>query len=138
MSTLVDTSVLLDILVDDKRFAESSELLLRKCRNKGRLVICEVVLAEIRPALESEAELSSFCEDIGLEFEACPLEAASLAGAMYARYLANKGTAKRVLPDFLVGAQAQVGGQILLARDRGYYREYFKDIELLDPSRITD
>ncbi|MFH2114348.1 MAG: PIN domain-containing protein [Spirochaetota bacterium] len=138
MSTLVDTSVLLDILLDDKRFAEPSELLLRKARNKGRLVICEVVLAEIRPALQSNAELAGFCEDIGLEFEACTMEAAILAGSMYARYLANKGTAKRVLPDFLIGAQAQACGYTLLARDRGYYREYFKSIELLDPSRVAD
>lgn len=87
MSTLVDTSVLLDILLDDPRFAASSESLLRKCRNRGRLVICEVVLAEIRPALRNEAELHGFCEDIGLEFEACSLEAAALAGAMFARYL---------------------------------------------------
>lgn len=138
MSTLVDTSVLLDILLDDKRFAGSSEIFLRKARNKGRIVVCEVVLAEIRPALQSDAELSSFCEDLGLEFEACTIEAAALAGSMYARCLANKGTAKRVLPDFLVGAHAQAGGYTLLARDRGYYREYFKSIELLDPSRIAD
>jgi hypothetical protein len=137
MSTLVDTSVLLDILLDDARFAQSSESLLRKCRNQGRLVICEVVLAEIRPALRNDAELCSFCEDIGLEFEACPMEAAILAGAMFARYLANKGTAKRVLPDFLIAAHAQACGYPLLARDRGYYRQYFKNIKLLDPSRTA-
>ena len=137
MSTLVDTSVLLDILLDDQRFAALSESLLRKCRNQGRLVICEVVLAEIRPALRNEAELYGFCGDIGLEFEACPLEAAALAGAMFARYLSNKGTAKRVLPDFLIGAHAQACGYPLLARDRGYYRQYFKDIKLLDPSKTT-
>jgi predicted nucleic acid-binding protein len=138
MSTLVDTSVLLDILLNDKRFAESSESLVRKYRNKDRLVICEVVLAEIRPALQNEADLYSFCEDLGLEFEPCPTQAAVLAGSMYARYLANRGTAKRVLPDFLVAAQAQAGGHTLLARDRGYYREYFKDIDLQNPSRVSD
>ena len=82
MTTLVVSSVLLDILVDDSRFGNASETALKEASSKGRLVVCEVVVAELRPALSSAAELVDFCDDIGLEFKACSIEAALLAGTM--------------------------------------------------------
>lgn len=135
MTTLVDSSVLLDLLVSDSRFGNSSELALKEARSKGRLVVCEAVVAEIRPALSSDGELAEFCEDLGLEFEPCSFEAALLAGATYSNYLANRGSAKRVLPDFLIAAQARCNDYALLARDRGYYRDYFEGIVVVDPSK---
>lgn len=137
MTTVVDSSVLLDLLVSDPKFVETSESALKKSRNEGRLVVCEVVIAELRPALSSDAELAEFCEDIGLEFEPCPLGAALLAGAMYSAYLENKGTARRVLPDFLIAAQARCNDYVLLARDRGYYRKYFEGLVVVDPSQSS-
>jgi predicted nucleic acid-binding protein len=131
--TLVDSSVLLDILLDDPRFAELSEAAVRQARAATGLVICETVMAEIRPVFAHDSELEQFCDDIGLEYHACPREAAMLAGAIYAHYLSNKGRAQRVVPDFLIGAHAIACGYPLLARDRGYYREYFHSIELIEP-----
>jgi len=58
---------------------------------------------------------------------------AQRAGQIYTQYLANKGKARRVLPDFLVAAHAQEFADALLARDRGYYRTYFADLRLIDP-----
>jgi predicted nucleic acid-binding protein len=135
MTTFIDSSVLLDILVCDPQFAGASEAALKEARSKGRMVICEAVVAEIRPALSSDSELVEFCDDIGLEFEPCPFDAALLAGTIYSAYLVNRGTAKRVLADFLIAAQASIGGYVLLARDRGYYREYFKELVIADPTR---
>jgi predicted nucleic acid-binding protein len=136
MTTLVDSSVLLDLLIDDPRFGDLSEVALKNARSRGRLVACEAVIAEIRPAFSSDSELTEFCDDIGLEFESCSFDAALLAGAMYSAYLSNRGSAKRVLPDFLIAAQAQSNSYSLLARDRGYYREYFADLTIVDPSLL--
>ncbi|TVR88139.1 MAG: PIN domain-containing protein [Spirochaetaceae bacterium] len=130
---LVDSSVLLDILLDDPRFAAPSETALRQARAATGLVICETVMAEIRPVFADDSELEQFCDDISLEYHACPKEAAMLAGALYAQYLSNKGRARRVVPDFLIGAHAMACGYSLLARDRGYYREYFRSIDLIEP-----
>jgi hypothetical protein len=133
MTTAVDTSVLLDVLTDDSRYASSSETALAEARASGRLVVCESVIAELRPALESDGQLEAFLNDMGIEFLSASLESASLAGSIYASYLKNRGTSRRVLPDFLIAAHAQLNADRLLARDRGYYREYFKNLNLMDP-----
>ena len=135
MTTAVDTSILLDILTDDSTFAASSESALMHARSEGRLIICESVIAELRPALASERELAAFLDDIGLEFLPSTRECAFLAGSMFALYLKNKGQARRVLPDFLIAAHAMVNADQLLARDRGYYRDYFRKLALVDPSK---
>ena len=131
--TLVDTSVLLDILLDDPSFGAVSERAVTGARRLQGLVVCETVLAEIRPVFSSDGDLESFVADIGLEYRPCPRDAAVLAGRMYAEYLENRGNAKRVVPDFLIGAHAAVAGYTLLARDRGYYRRYFRDLNFVEP-----
>jgi predicted nucleic acid-binding protein len=135
MTTAVDTSVLLDILTDDPRYASSSETALVEARAAGRLVVCESVVAELRPALESDRQLEAFLRDMGIEFLPATLESACLAGSIYASYLKNRGPSRRVLPDFLIAAHAQLNADRLLARDRGYYREYFFNLIVMDPSR---
>jgi len=70
-----------------------------------------------------------------ISFEPSTVESATLAGEMYRLYLARNGRAKRVLPDFLIGAHAVVHTSRLLARDRGYYRDYFKGLIVIEPTR---
>jgi len=134
MTTAVDMSVLLDILTDDPRHASNSEAALADARASGRLIVCESVVAELRPALDSDQQLTAFLHDLGLEFLPASLESATLAGSIYASYLKNRGSSRRVLPDFLIAAHARLNADRLLARDRGYYREYFRDLSLVDPS----
>ena len=38
------------------------------------------------------------------------------------------------MADFLIGAHAQTQADRLVARDRGFLRDYFSSLELLDPS----
>jgi hypothetical protein len=39
-----------------------------------------------------------------------------------------------VVADFLIGAHASLQGEALLTRDRGFYRDYFADLRVIDPA----
>ena len=133
MITAVDTSVLLDLLIEQAPHGKASLDALRKAGGQGRLIICETVVAEIWPSLRSPETVAEFLEALNLDFVPSTLEVAQRAGNTYTQYLANKGMAKRVLPDFLVAAHALMFADSLLARDRGYYRTYFSDLHLVEP-----
>jgi len=134
--TAVDSSVLLAILLDDPHFADGAEQLLRASAAAGSLIVCECVLAEVRPAL-NEDELDSMLGDFGIEFVPSTRESALLAGKMMQMYLSRTaGRRTRVVPDFLIGAHAKVLSDRLLAQDRGFYRDYFAGLTVVAPSRV--
>ena len=134
MITAVDTSVILDILTGDPTFAEMSEAALRRARVEGKLIVCECVIAEVFPALNDRDRLGQLLGDWQLELLPTGLEGAVLAGEYFSAYLLRGGTARRVIPDFLIGAHASVAADRLLARDRGYLRDYFTSLVVLDPA----
>jgi predicted nucleic acid-binding protein len=134
MATAVDTSVLLDVLLADPQHAARSEAALRKTASEGGLIVCEVIIAEIVPVI-APASVHEFLADWHLVFLPSSAESAALAGRMFHRYLERGGKRGRVVPDFLIAAHAQLHASGLLARDRGYYRDYFQDLKLFDPSR---
>ena len=128
MATAIDSSVLLA----DPQHAETSELALRKAAAAGGLIICEVVVAEIAPVLAG-ASIHEFLSDWQIKFVPSSRESAVLAGEMFRRYLERGGKRGRVVPDFLIAAHAQLHAEALLARDRGYYRDYFQKLNLREP-----
>jgi predicted nucleic acid-binding protein len=131
MPTAVDSSVLLDVLLDDPLHAESSESALRDAAQTG-LVVCETVVAEITPVLSGPA-IHEFLSDWQIKFVASSVESATLAGEMFRAYLERGGKRGRIVPDFLIAAHAQLHADGLLARDRGYYRDYFQKLNLHEP-----
>lgn len=133
MKTALDSSVILDVLTDDPQWAKSSERALQSAMSAGALIIGECVLAEITPALPPD-ELNPFLEDWNIQFVPSSRASAQSAGEMMRRYLSKTTTPKRVLADFLIGAHAAVHAGRLLARDRGYYRDYFQSLEIIDPT----
>jgi predicted nucleic acid-binding protein len=136
MITAVDSSVILDVLAGDSTKASDSLAALRKASQEGRLIVCECVIAEVRPAFESSALFEEFLGDWGLEFLPSTQASAIRAREMLRRMLARKKrNEERILPDFLIGSHAQEHADRLLARDRGYLRDYFAELAVWDPSR---
>jgi predicted nucleic acid-binding protein len=133
MPTAVDSSVLLDVLLADPQHAKSSEAALREAMAQGGLVVSEVVIAEVAPVLAG-ASIREFLSDWQIKFVPSSVESATLAGEMFRIYLERGGKRGRVVPDFLIAAHAQLHADGLLARDRGYYRDYFLKLNLRDPS----
>lgn len=133
MITAVDSSVLLDVLIDNE-FAGRSENLLLKAIGEGRVIVSDCVIAEIYPALGKD--VSTFLQDYQIEFVPSTMETALSAGEYFNAYTRRKGGQKRVVADFLIGAHAVVHADRLLARDRGYLRDYFRGLTVLNPAKI--
>ncbi len=131
MISSLDSSVILDVLTADTQFVERSEALLRQAMTEGKLVVGECVLAEIAPAFKDDKTLEAFLADWQIEFVPSSRGSAILAGRNFARYLSRGGRKGRIVADFLIGAHALVHADRLLARDRGYLRDYFSRLKVL-------
>jgi predicted nucleic acid-binding protein len=134
MISAVDSSVILDVLADSRAFADSSIAALRRGAQDGKLIFCECVCAEVYPAIADRERFHEFLSEWQLEFVPSTEESAVLAGEMFATFLKRSRERKRVFADFLIAAHAIVHADRLIARDRGFFRDYFKDLSLLDPS----
>jgi predicted nucleic acid-binding protein len=134
MITAVDSSVLLDVIFDDPVHSRGSTAAIHQARAEGTLVISECVVAEVGPAL-ANGRFQDFLSHWDIRFSPSTFESALLAAESFRRCLSRGGRRGRILADFLIGAHAQLHGDRLLARDRGFYRDYFGRLELWDPSK---
>lgn len=132
---LVDTNVLLDVVEDDRTWADWSQRQLDAAALRGPICINPVIYAELSMAFARIEELESVVSDGGLEVEEVPREALFLAGKVFLRYRQrSRAVVKRnVLPDFFIGAHAAVRGMRILTRDVARYRTYFPTVELISP-----
>ena len=133
--TLVDTNVLLDVLTNDPRWLNWSVSNLRIRANNGPLMINEVIYAEMAGHVSTESELDASVRELEVRFDRTPKSALFLAGERFRRYRRMGGIRTGVLPDFFIGAHAQVLGWPILTRDARRYRTYFPDVELITPER---
>ena len=60
-------------------------------------------------------------------------QSALLAGEIFAAYVQQIRRKRGIIADFLIGAHPKVHADRLLARDRGYLRDYFSSLKLLIP-----
>lgn len=132
---LVDSSVILDVLLDDPNWANWSETALADASQSSTLYINRIVYTEVSIAFKKIEELESALHHGGFRLLEIPKEALFLAGKAYLRYRRGKGTKQSPLPDFYIGAQAAVLGMDLITRDEGKYRTYFPTIRILCPEK---
>lgn len=135
--TLVDSNVLLDLITDDRRWAPWSLAELDAAGSRGPLMINPIVYAEIAGQFASRASLDEFVREGRLVMTSFSLDVLFQAGSTRRRYRQNGGAKARILPDFLIGAQAMVEGWRLLTRDVRTYGTYFPTVELITPSSNT-
>ena len=130
---LVDTNVLLDVVLDDPKWAEWSQGQLEAASLMHRLAINPVVYSELSMAFARIEELEGVLADATLSYEQIPREALFLAGKVFFDYRRRRGTRQSVLPDFYIGAHAAVCQWPILTRDVGRYRTYFPSVRLIAP-----
>jgi len=137
MITAIETNILFDLLLPNEAFVERSSAAVERAANEGSLVICDVVYAELCAAFESQRECNVFLADLAVRVEPLSGAASYLASRVWRTYRSAGGKRTRILTDFLIGAHAQEQTSRLLSRDRGFYREMFPSLVLLDPAKTT-
>ena len=130
--TVVDSSVLLDVFTEDRRWLPWSEEQLIAAAQRGALILNAVVLAEIAPRFSRVEALRDALPSMTL-LEEIPAEATFLAGHAHADYRRAGGSRQAVLPDFLIGAHAAVTGRPLLTRDPRRIATYIPGADLISP-----
>jgi predicted nucleic acid-binding protein len=117
-----------------KRYLADSNVAL--AATAGEVLINLIVYAEIAPAFLGEAELEEWISAPDSKFQLVPIpfSAAWPAAQAYKRYRKAGGSRKSILPDFYIGAHAQVEGLTLITRDAARYRTYFPGVELIAPA----
>jgi predicted nucleic acid-binding protein len=132
ISILVDSNILLDMLGGGEGIGWTRGKLVRHGAESD-LVVNPIVWSEIGARYASEEELEDALKGLELEREPLPFAAAWRAGRAHALYRSRGGARERTLPDFLIGAHAEVAGHALLTRDPARYRSYFPDIDIIAP-----
>ena len=136
----IDTSVLIDLLGDDRR-ADAAEACLRLALSSGPVVTCDVVVSEVTAGLGHGSEVLDVLEEMGIRYSAVEQRSAVRAGEMQRKYgqrRRERGAdvpllAARTIPDFLVGAHAMLQCKALITRDDGFFRDYFKGLKVIVP-----
>ncbi|MDP2955167.1 MAG: PIN domain-containing protein [Longimicrobiales bacterium] len=134
MITALDTNVLLDVFLADRRHGAASRQVLARCIAEGGLVACEVVWTEVATFFADPAEAQAALEHLGVRFVPMDPPAALEAARRWAAHRGRDAEGPhRVAADFLIGAHALLHADRLLSRDQGFYRKAFKGLTVLAP-----
>jgi predicted nucleic acid-binding protein len=93
-----------------------------------------VILAEVAPSFAALAEIGSALDRLDIVLTALNREDAFRAGQAFAEYRRRGGERTAILPDFLIGAQAEIRGWPLVTRDRKGFQSYFPGLQIIDPT----
>jgi predicted nucleic acid-binding protein len=129
--TLVDTRVLLDVLVEGAAHGDESEERLAGALRRGPVLVNDVIAAELAPLFDRDEDLWRTLASAQIRLAPYPRDAIYAAGQGFLHYRRSGGKRQRILPDFLIGAHALVGGASLLTRDRGFYGSHFPKLRLV-------
>lgn len=132
-STLVDTNVLVDVFGTGSEEQIWSSNALRRLSETTGFVLSPVVWAELSFATSRSAELADLVDWLKPRREVFDFAMAKRAGIAHAHYRRAGGSRERTLPDFMIGAHAEVAGHRLLTRDPARYRAYFPTVDIIAP-----
>ena len=140
---LLDTNVIIDAHYgagNDRICARN--LISSAVINSGAAINC-ITLAELYAGPRRGEEIEDDMRQAGIAVLDLPAGAAAICGRAYRRYRLARtrsggGSAPSVpLPDFYIGAHAELMGWKLATRDLERYRTYFPLVELIEPRTVS-
>lgn len=136
MAWVIDTCVLIDIAINDPRFALLSAQKLDELRN-NTLIVCPITLIELAPAFNGKViDIHHFLDAIGVEYHAnwqtTDTENAIRTWAAYTSARRAGLTVKRPIADIMIGAFAQERGG-LVTRNPADFSAWFPKLTIVNP-----
>lgn len=133
MTTFFDTSALFAAINRTEPHHRWSQNQLAKCKAQGPVVITDIVYCEFSVGMATQAEVDRVVQLLALE--RYPGNDAILfrAGKAFLQYRKSKGTKTNVLPDFLIGAAAEVSGAPLVTANASHFVTYFPTLKIIEP-----
>jgi predicted nucleic acid-binding protein len=134
VTTLVDSSVLLDVLAPSQ-WRQWSEEQLSAAADRGEVAINQIIYAEIAVGFADRDQLERALQRAGLTRVGLPWAASWLAARAFRAYRQRGGSRATPLPDFFIGAHAAAAEVPLLTRDQKRVRTYFPEVKLIAPDQ---
>ena len=131
----VDSCVLLDIITDDKGWADWSHETLKEMSLDHQLVINMIVFTEISLKFNSVEEVMQILELINVNILELPAEVGFNVSRVFKKYRENKGTQKSAMPDFYIGEHAKFLNAPLVTRDTARFKTYQPELRLITPQK---
>jgi predicted nucleic acid-binding protein len=138
---LFDTSVILDALRKDSEFNAWATDLISEATASGGAAVNAVTVAELCAGDRRPEVVESDLKDWGIRVLDVPAAAAAGCGKAHRQYaLARRasgggGAPKTPLPDFFIGAHADLMGWGLATRDSERIAKYFPRVDLVTPKK---
>ena len=136
---LLDTNVIVDALDHSQAHHQWAKKQIEDAVSLEGGSISAITLAELCAGARNPTDVESEIMRLGLVVHDIPAAAALACGKAYRRYIVarrNSGGGflpKTPLPDFFIGAHAEVMGWKLATRDQGRFENYFPKVALLTP-----
>lgn len=132
MTTLVDSSVLLDVMAPSP-WRQWSEQQLGERLQADTVAINQVIYAEIAVGFSTRRRLERALRGAHIQRLSLPWKSAWLVAEAFAKYRRSGGPRPLPLPDFFIGAHAQASQLTLLTRDPTRIKTYFPQVALICP-----
>jgi len=136
---LLDTNVLNYAMNPASPFREWARRAIARAVLEDGAGVNPIVLAEVAAYVELGSDLERELEVYGVDLLDLPSKVAPICGAAYRKYLkarkeqSGKAGQKTPLPDFFIGAHAEVMGWSVITNDPGRFKTYFPSVKLETP-----
>ena len=135
---IADSNVVIDIFEVGGAEASSSRLAVARQLLRGSVLINLVIFAEVSARFASATETDTRLTGVGLTLAPLNSEVAYRAGKAFRDYRRRGGLREAILPDFFIGAHAEVLDVPILTRDTRRFATYFPTVHLIDPTKDQD
>jgi predicted nucleic acid-binding protein len=136
---LLDSNIIIDARDRKSRFQAWAEDILAQALATEGVALNAVVLAELCVGHGDPKSIEGELKAKGVDILDVPAAASAICGRAYSRYRAARRKSgggrgpSTPLPDFFIGAHAELMSWKLATRDSERFRLYFPNVELIEP-----